>query len=95
MTKHKTSSLLVLLLFTAFTLVECASKKYGSTENFQVQQLTSAEVKERIKIMDIIAVKNNEKVKSSSTASGTTENQQIYVFKDGAVTEGFDPTIAS
>lgn len=95
MTKHKTSSLLVLLLFTAFTLVECASKKYGSTENFQVQQLTSAEVKERIKIMDIIAVKNNEKVKTSSTASGSTENQQIYVFKDGAVTEGFDPTIAS
>jgi hypothetical protein len=57
-----------------------------------VQQLTSAEVKERIKIMDIIAVKNNDKVSTSKTAA---ENQQIYVFKDGAVTEGFDPSIAS
>ncbi len=43
--------------------------------------------------MDIIAVKNNDKVKATSTAN--TENQQIYVFKDGAVTEGFDPTLTS
>jgi hypothetical protein len=57
-----------------------------------LQQLTSAEVKERIKIMDIIAVKNNDKV---STTKPPTENQQIYVFKDGAVTEGFNPSIAS
>jgi len=74
-------------------VVESAPKKYGSTENFQVQQLTSAEIKERIKIMDIIAVKNNDKTKTTSTAN--TENQQIYVFKDGAVTEGFDPTLTS
>jgi hypothetical protein len=45
--------------------------------------------------MDIIAVKNNDKVKSGSSASATTENQLIYVFKDGAVTEGFDPTLTS
>jgi hypothetical protein len=57
-----------------------------------LQQLTSAEVKERIKIMDIIAVKNNDKV---STSKAAVENQPIYVFKDGAVTEGFDPSIAS
>jgi hypothetical protein len=45
--------------------------------------------------MEIIAVKNDDKAKTASTPSAAAENQQIYVFKDGAVTEGFDPSIVS
>lgn len=44
--------------------------------------------------MDIVAVKNNENVKTT-TKEGGADTQKIYVYKDGAVTEGFDPMIAS
>lgn len=46
--------------------------------------------------MDIVAVKNNDNVqKNPQKEGGNTDTQKIYVYKDGAVTEGFDPTIAS
>ena len=64
MSTMKKSSLLNLLILSS-TLVNTSptSKRFGSKENLQqISQLTSAEVKERIKLMDIVAVKNNNNV---------------------------------